>query len=299
MKTRHLASLLLLAACSDSSGAGSAPVFATGDTSFCVTLGADYKNNVGSMAAVALPSRTVTSDLLHGAVSGDPVLRAYGKKLYVINRTAGNITIVDTTNASDWTIEAQFSTGSTSNPQDVAVAGNKLYVATYSGPGVQVFDLTTKTMTKTIDLSSYDPDGSPNAQSVAVVGGLAYVTLDLLDTATPPSPRGLGKVVVIDTSNDTVKTALDLNFSNPYGFFAPAGSTLLVPTLADFSGVDGCVEQVKTGSSPAVMPCLVDNSAIGGTVSSIATGATTVYFAVSTFDASFNQTASIRSFDVL
>src|SRR5262249_56345850 len=128
MTARRLAFLFLLAACSDSSDQVTSPSFATGDTAFCVTLGADYKNNVGAMAAVALPSLTVTKDILHGATSGDPVIRAFGKKLYVINRAAGNVTIVDTTNASDWTVEAQFSTGTTSNPQDVAVAGNKLYV---------------------------------------------------------------------------------------------------------------------------------------------------------------------------
>jgi len=292
--TRRLSLLLLLAACSDSSDQVTAPSFAAGDTAFCVTLGADYKNNVGAMAAVALPSLTVTKDILHGATSGDPVIRAYGKKLYVINRSAGNVTIVDTTNGSDWSVESQFSTGSTSNPQDVAVAGNKLYVATYAGPGVEVWDLTTKTQSKVVDLSADDPDGSPNAQSVAVSGGFAYVTLDLLDTGTPPSPRGVGKIAVIDTSNDTVTDTLDLNFSNPYGMFVTRGSTLIVPTLADFSGVDGCVEQVATGASPDVMPCLIKNSVLGGTVSAIAVGTSGTYLAVSTFDASFNQTASLR-----
>jgi DNA-binding beta-propeller fold protein YncE len=295
--TRRLAFLLLLAACSDSSDQITAPVFATGDTAFCVTLGADYKNNVGAMAAVALPSRTVTKDILHGAVSGDPVLRAAGTKLYVINRSVGNVTIVDTSSSSDWSVEAQFSTGSTSNPQDVAVAGNKLYVATYAGPGVEVWDLTTKTQSKVIDLSADDPDGSPNAQSVAVSGTHAYVTLDLLDTATPPSPRGPGEIAVVDTATDAVTDTLDLNFSNPYGFFAARGSTLIVPTLADFSGVDGCVEQIATGSSSDVMPCLVKNSDLGGTVSAIAVGASGTYLAVSTFDASFNQTASLRQLD--
>jgi len=296
--TRRLSLLLLLAACSDSSDQVTAPSFAAGDTAFCVTLGADYKNNVGAMAAVALPSLTVTKDILHGATSGDPVLRAFGKKLYVINRTAGNVTIVDATNGSDWSVESQFSTGSTSNPQDVAVAGNKLYVATYAGTGLQVWDLTTKTQTKMVDLSSYDPDGVPNAQSVAVSGSFAYVTLDLLDTATPPSPRGVGKVVVVDTSNDTVKTALDLNFPDPYGMFVAKGSTLLVPTLADFSGVDGCVEQVVTGATPDVGSCLVKNSDLGfATVSAIAVGTNGTYLAVSAFDAHFNQTASLRQLD--
>lgn len=296
MTTRRLCVFLLLAACSDSSDQITSPTFAVGDTAFCVTLGADYKNNVGSMAAVALPSRTVTQDILHGATAGDPVIRAFGKKLYVVNRGAANVTIIDTTNASDWTVESQFSTGASSNPQDVAVAGNKLYVATYAGPGVLVFDLTTKAQTKVIDLSADDPDGEPNAQSVAVVGGFAYVTLDLLDSTS--SPRGPGKVAVIDTSTDTVTTTLGLNFADPYGMFTAKGSTLLVPTLADFSGADGCVEQIATGSSPDVMPCLITNSDLGfATVSAIAVGPSGTYLAVSAFDAQFNQTASLRQLD--
>ena len=294
MKIRTLAAAFALAACTTSESENpNGPKFADGDTAYCITLGADYKNNVATMAAVALPSRTVTKALLPGAAVSDPVLRAEGGKLYVVNRSANSITVVDT---ESWTVQEQFSTGAGSNPQDVAVTGSKAYVAAYGTGSIQVWSLGTKAQApaKTIDLSSYDPDGVPNANSMVIAGGRAYVTLDLLDTQTFPQPRGNGKIVVIDTQTDDVVTAFDLTYTNPYGFMFPRGDGLVVATQADFGGVDGCVEQIATGSTPGLSPCLVKNGDLGGTVSAIALGTNAMYLAVTAFDTSFNETAKIR-----
>ena len=62
-----------------------------------------------------------------GAALGDPVLRYIDGKVYVINRFgSNNVTILDGKTLCS-SIE-QISTGANSNPQDVAVVGNKLYV---------------------------------------------------------------------------------------------------------------------------------------------------------------------------
>src|SRR5512147_528308 len=97
------------------------------DSALCVALGADYQNNAGTMAVVGLPSLTVLKDRVPAAISGDPVLRAIGDRLYVVNRTANNVTVIDPT-VSPWTVESQFSTGANSNPQDIALAGDRAYV---------------------------------------------------------------------------------------------------------------------------------------------------------------------------
>jgi hypothetical protein len=271
-----------------------------GDTAVCVALGADYRNNVGTLAAVGLPSLTVLQDMAPNAISGDPVLRVHGRRLHVVNRSANNITIIDPT-VSPWAVETQFSTGDNSNPQDIALAGTRAYVTLYNKPEVQVWDLgggTPAAPAATVDLSAYDEDGVPNANSVVVHGGHAYVTLDLLDTQTFPQPRGVGKVAVIDTGDNRVIAALDLRYSNPYDFMYPRGDRLIVATFTDFSGTTGCLEQIVPGSAPRVESCLVENRDVMGVINSIAVGPAETYLAVSAFDAEFNQTAQIRRVDV-
>jgi hypothetical protein len=293
--------LCLAAACG--SDAEPVPVVPpAGDTVLCAALGADYLNGTGTLSVLSLPSRTVFQNVLPGAVSGDPVVRRIGSKLYIVNRFGeNNVTIVDP-GAEIWTVERQFSTGEGTNPQDVALVGEKLYVVTADAPDLQVWDLAQPSATapaKTISLAALDEDGNPDANSIYVVGGKAYVTLDLLDRSGMfPTARGPGKIAIIDTATDAlVGDPLTLAYPNPYGFLTARGSELLVPSLDDFSGFSGCVERVTTGATPAVGPCLVENTALGNyTVSAIAvTGDDQVFLAVSAYDTTLmEQTATVR-----
>jgi hypothetical protein len=269
---------LVLAACG--SDAPPSPIgLPASDNAFCVSLGADYMNNVGAMAVLSLPSQTLVKNVLKGTVSSDPVLRAYGQKLYIVNRSDANITIVDTTT---WTVDRQFSTGAGTNPQDVAVAGTKAYVALLGAGALQVWDLATAATapSATVDLSSYDPDGVPNASSVAVVGDRAYVALELLDTQTPPKPRGKGKMVVVDTKTNKIVADFDLENPNPVNFMFARGDKLLVSTVPTFGKTDGCLEQVATAGTAKSEGCLVQNSDLMGTVNAIAVGASDLYVTV-------------------
>jgi YVTN family beta-propeller protein len=163
-----------------------------------------------------------------------------------------------------------------SNPQDVAVRGQKLYVATLGTKGVTVLTRGS-TATTVIDLSVDDPDGKPNCNSVYLVGADLYVSCELLDnTQQSLPPRGPGKVYVVDTATDTVKATLTLGHANPFGVFeqipasAPqGGGELLIPTVL-FSDGSGCVERITTGPTPSAEGCLVDNAELGGYASRIA-----------------------------
>lgn len=262
------------------------------DTAYCVALGADYMNDVGSLSILGLPSLTLVKNLLPGTVSGDPVVRSYGDKLYVVNRNVANVTIIDT---ETWTVERQFSTGAGTNPQDIALVGGKAYIPLYAmSKGLLVWDLSKpdREAGETIDLSSYDPDGVPNANSVAIAGGKVYVTLDLLDEKS--KARGKGKVVVLDPQTNTVVTAFETAFPNPYGFIFPRGNTLLVPSLSTFTDDDGCLEQIATGATPGNAGCLVAADAFKGKIGTIATTSTVTYLTISEFDADFNEVSSLR-----
>jgi len=295
MHMRKALVILLLAACN----ADDPPLIGFlpgGDSAICFALGADYRNNVGLLAAVGLPSGTRVSNLLPGSVQGDSVLRSDGERLFVVNRTANNVTVIGRDDSRiGLRVEQQFSTGDATNPQDVAIVGTKVYVPLYGSKDLLVRDLVTQEQ-KAIDLSAYDPDGNPDANSVSAVGGNVLVTLDLLDwSAMFPVPRGNGKVVLIDPTTDTVAGDMALSYENPYGFMFPFHDGAIVASVADYSGVTGCLHALSM--DPPAARCLAENSALGGTVSAIAVAPDATYVAVSAFDAEFNQVAQLRRLD--
>jgi hypothetical protein len=232
-----------------------------------------------------------------GGVGDDTVLRKVGNELFVVNRADGNnVTILD---AGTLALIDQLGTGAGSNPQDVVVVGQKLYVPVYGGSGVAVLTRGSNTVTN-IDLSADDPDGKPDCASAFLVGTKIFVACELLDATF--TPRGPGKVYIIDTASDTVVGSVTMQKQNPFGVFeqSPADSALagdLVIPADPFSGT-GCVERISTGATPASGGCVVSNTDLGGYPSRIAfegTGThTTMWMAVSeTF-----PNSALRSYDV-
>ena len=209
-----------------------------------------------------------------GSVGDDPVLRRIGGELFVVNRAENNVTILDATTR---TLVEQLGTGAGSNPQDVAVHGNKLYVPVYGGSGVAV--LTRGSMTQaTIDLGSYDPDGMPNCSSAYAVGDRVFVACQLLDETF--SPRGPGLVAVIDTATDQVKSTVTMQTKNPLALFEQLPTGDLAIGTIDFSDNSGCVEKITTGATPGSGGCIVTNAALGGYANRYDTHGMELYVAV-------------------
>ncbi len=259
----------------------------------------------GVMSRLDLETTTMHQNVSStGIVSGDPVLRQIGDRIYVINRSAtSSITVLD---ANTLDLVDQYGTGAGSNPQDVAVAGNALYVPALGTAGVIKINTSTAAMS-TIDLSSLDTDGHPDCVSAYTVGSKVYVSCGTLDENF--SPRGAGKLAVIDTSNDSLATTVTLPTPNPYNFIvqSPAGSVfagdLLVPMLPSFTNYStGCIARVSTGASPtATCAAGLANSDIGGTVihMDVAPEGSMLWMAVGTLDSSFmNPTGSLKGFDL-
>jgi DNA-binding beta-propeller fold protein YncE len=243
-------------------------------------LGTDYET-AGVLSRVRVPSLTVTPNLVAGVASSDPVLRAFGDRLYVVNRFgADNVTIVDRATEQ---LVAQLSTGAGSNPQDVAVKGDLLYVAALGVGAVLVLDAGDPAAAPArIDLSAYDVDGNPDAGSVWLVGDRLFVTLSLFDAGF--DSRG-GKVVVIDTTTNAIEADFDLVHANPFSLLTPTpvdgalGGDLLV-TTTDFAGT-GCIERIAT-EAPGSHGCLIEESALGGYASRLGASSDRVIAAVNT-----------------
>jgi hypothetical protein len=283
---RMILALLLAAACGDNaklspdgghasddsgSGATAQPLYKA------VVLGADYSSGTGIVSRLDLATLSMQTNAIAGVATSDPVMRQIGDKLYIVNRSVGeNVTILD---AGSLSPVGQYSTGANSNPQDVAVVGDKLYVPATGTAGVVVMTLPAGTTTTiALDTAVGDPDGKPDCVAAVAVGTDVYVACGLLDANF--SPRGVGKVAVIDTTTDHVRTTFALPDKNPIGFFAntPASSTfagdLLIPLVPSFDTyTTGCVARIHPGATPTASCATgLSNSALGGFVTGISAG---------------------------
>jgi hypothetical protein len=242
-----------------------------------VVLGADFSSGTGVVSKLDVATLTMQQNVVASAAGSDPVVRQLGDNVYIVNRSVGeNVTILD---ANTLSLVGQHSTGAASNPQDVAVAGNKLYIPATGTAGVVVMTLPAGTTT-TISLATAvgDPDGKPDCISAYTVGTDVYVACELLDESF--TPRGVGKIAVIDTTTDTVRTTISLPETNPLGFFqkTPDSSTfagdLVISTVPAFdSYTSGCLVRVKPGQTPtATCATGLRNSDLGGFVNAIGVG---------------------------
>jgi len=269
-------------------------------TSRAVVIAGDFKlGDPGVLTTLDTMTRAVVKNAGPAlAIGSDPIVRHVGHELVVVNRGENNVTILDDQTLA---LVAQLSTGANSNPQDVAVVGNKLYVPTFAGPGVTVLTRGTSTRT-TIDLSADDPDGEPDCNSAFLIGTELYVSCELLENF---QPRGPGKVYVVDTTTDTVETSktITLTHKNPFGLLeqvpdaAPHAGDLVISTVEDFSG-PGCLERITPGVTTST--CMIENSALGGYASRITFdtghGQSVMWAAVAVFD--FTH-ANLRSYDLV
>lgn len=306
---RIFASIIALAACGDNKnkstpdapGSNAPPADAqTTPRVIVVAPSADFKTPPGILSELDLASQHVTENLAAGEVGADPFLRRYGDFLYVINRDAGdNVTILD---ANTLAFVTQIATGTSSNPQDVAVVGDKLYVPVLGGSGVVVLSQSAGTMTSTIDLNAAtgETDGIPDCVSAYTVGTDVYVACDVYDETTFVNESN-GKIAVIDSTTDTVRTTISLDVENPQNEFEPLpdGDLLIAAEPLD-SGSDrmtGCVARITPGATPT-QKCQLTNIDLGGLVNAMAVtpGADPVlYLSVSAFDFS---TSSLSTWDV-
>jgi len=263
-------------------------------------------NMTGIMSKLDMKTLAVTENVApSGAVAGDPVVRHIGNRVYVVNRLgANNVTLLD---ARTLAFIDQYSTGENTNPQDVAVVGNSLFVPALASTGMIEIDVVTGE-THEIDLGGDlgDPDGNPDCVSAYAIDNKVYVACGLLDEFY--TPRGPAKVAIYNTTSGAV-SVVTLPFANPQNFIvrAPVGSVLggdllvqLVPSFTSYS--TGCVARVSTGASPtATCATGLTNMDLGGfqTHLDVAADGSMLWIAVGTLDGSFmNPTGQLRGFDL-
>lgn len=263
---------------------------ATLATPHAVAVAGDFTAPPGVISSLDLSTLAMHENIAAGLVTDDPLVHKIGGNLYIINRDTNNVTVVD---AATFALVTQVGTGAASNPSDVAVVGQKLYVPSLGTAGVVVGHLDS-TATSTIDLNAAtsETDGKPNCVAAYTVGTDVYVACELLDNTNINLPaKSNGVLVVIDSTTDTVRTHITLPVKNPEGFFRQHGSDLLIAT---YDPANGCTIKITPGTTPTAT-CLVMNSELGGTANSIDVAGDQLWFAYSSADFSHSWA---RSYDL-
>jgi hypothetical protein len=294
-----------LAACGDDGPPPELPDGGSmGEVRAVVAAGSFTPGEAGLLSALRFDPLAVEQRVAPGgAIGNDPIIRRIGDELFVVNRFDGNnVTILD---AATYALKEQLATGEGSNPNDVAVYGDELFVPAFGTAGVVVVTRGTGERSM-IDLSALDPDLHPNCVSAYLVGDEIYVACEVLDTAF--KPRGPGQIAVIDPRTHAVATTFALATENPFGVLEqlPAGvlgGDLVIPTvpgLAVGDATTGCVERIQTGPAPRANGCVVTHQQLGAYVARLdfqdAQGVPMMWMITSKYDT--EARGSLRGYDL-
>jgi len=145
------------------------------------------------------------------------------------------------------------------NPYEVAVIGNKGYIALNDADYVQVFDVSTCTPSEKIDL----PIPGANASTIKASGDTLLLTLQRLDGWSATKP---GLLVRIKASTKTLIDTIPLKFYNPSSSVLNKG-TLIVASSNWGTGNEG-IEIADWATKTSKI--LADNVVLGSGVSDIA-----------------------------
>lgn len=261
-----------------------------------VVVSGDF-DATGILSVVDVTAGTIRTNLVAGAAGSDPVLRRFGKELLIVSRfgpTGSRVTVLD---AATLQVTYQLTTGASSNPQDVAVLGDVLYLPAMDTAGVVA--LQRNGLRTLIDLSSLDPDGKPDCNSAYAVGDKLVITCGLLEAF---SATRDAVVVIYDPATDQ-KTVTPLAARNPVGFLQPTpedsvfAGDLLVATADYGDPTAQCVLRInpKTGANS----CAIPNAMLGGIANhyEVDAKAGTLYV-TPTYYEGFSLRGSLRAVDL-
>jgi hypothetical protein len=263
--------LLLLAACPappEGDDDDSAPSVA----SRAVLLYGAYTGDA-TVATSNLDGGDIDDDLL-GLAGSDWVVASAGGDPWLIGRFGADV-VRRYEGTSFGAPSVEFSVGSPSNPQSLALCAGRLFVSRLGllqdggGGDLAVYDPETGSPLGTVDLSAYDEgtDGSPEPHAIVQRGGTLYVGLQRLDTTGLVwEPDPVGRVVAIDCASAEVVDSWDTG-PNPF-LSAWAGDRfrLLVKTDDDVVAIDPADGGVETIWDAAAAGETLDGAAASGDV---------------------------------
>ena len=257
-----------------------------------VVVTTDFETGLLATVGVARPHAVAHPG---SPIHADAVVRAFGDRIYVVNRFLGdNLQVLDP--ARGLATVLQCSTGPGSNPHDVAVVGpHKAYVTRFDRPELWIVDPGAASCAGfflgQVDLGSYaDSDGLPEMDQMTLVADRLFVSLERLDRARDFAPAGKSLLAVIDTTTDTIVGTVTLSGGNAFGETAglvhePRTGKLVVAEAGNiFRTGDGGLERVDPFALRAEGFFVTEND-LGGNVTDFVLVSQTKGYAVVIDDA--------------
>jgi len=196
-------------------------------------VASDY--SLGTLATVALDDWSVADEL--ATVSGDPLVVQEGDWIFQINRGGyDNIRVYEPGRWDSPLHEFSVAGDASTNPQDVDLCADKLFVSLYETDHLAIYDPESGVLTGTVDLSSFDDGDGPEATRMVERDGMLYVALNRLDRQTWASVGGM--VVEIDCEAEAPTRSWKVG-GNTQLFDSPEDAPLLVSAEAYGDGSDG------------------------------------------------------------
>jgi len=183
-------------------------------------------------------------------IHNDNAAFAYGDYVYILERFgADNVLKVKADDIAPSGVVYQYSVGNGANPHSMAFLNeHKAYITRNDDTMLWVVDpsATSEETFKIgeIDLSAYaDDDGLPEMSPMALGGGKLYVGCQRLDRNAGWTPQD-GRVVVIDTGDDTVLGEVVLEKGNPQSMAISGGELYVSSAASLFDPSDGAIEWI-------------------------------------------------------
>jgi streptogramin lyase len=234
-------------------------------------VASDYSSS--ATGALALDG-DVTSVVGRVDLGADPALSVSAGRAFFVARDTDTVFELDPTCGTpmqQFTVHQPSQSG-TSDPQDVAVASDgSLWVPLFAVPAIVILS-PSGTQTGTIDLSSYDADGNPDATAIAIVstpaGEKAFVSLERLN----PFPTSVQPswMLRIDVPTATVEETIVLAGRNPFGTMQDADGILWLAEPGNFDDAmetDAGIERFDTSTSTTAL--FARETDLGGSVAEV------------------------------
>jgi len=262
-----------IAACSGPSAPPAPPSACPGSSALWVA--SDYTSSAVGAMATAGTVWSVTGRVNLGA---DPALAISGGHAFYVARDLDAIFALDPqcgTPLQEWSVHQANHPG-TSNPYDVAIASDgSMWVPLYNVPTLLVLS-SDGGVVRTIDLSSYDSDGNPDAMGVAIVatpsGEKAFVPLQRLNNTQDYVSAQPSWMLRLDVQSGTVEDTIVLAGRNPFEMTQDPDAGLL--WLAEPGNFDDAgeplagVERFDTATSTSAL--IAHEADLGGSVTEVA-----------------------------
>lgn len=254
-----------------------------------VVAGSDF--NTGALSTVDVATMAVQKNI--DVIDKQPVIRAFGTKVYVLDQTRGSLRTYDATKNFQSPVDSPATKspdvpGAQANPHDIYVDGprNVAYVTLYGGFGstavtgataLGVIDLTQpqngiKSFIS-LPVAGLDTDNNPDADRVIGCGDYLYVLLQNVDRNKSYRAAGGGTLYRLTLATMSQPRSIPLTGQNPVSMtILPDCSEAIVGSAGDqlagtLTGMSG-VERVDLNTASSLGLALTDMQ-LGGNVSAL------------------------------